>query len=136
MPPYAEQVVVHGGIQSMPYFYDNNLKTSEATLTLTYPRDWTEEGVTKLSLWFIGSPGNSAERMYVALNGNAVVYNDDTAATQKGGWTEWVIDLQTFADQGVNLTSVNTITLGIGTKGSPAAGGTGTMYFDDIRLYR
>jgi hypothetical protein len=25
---------------------------------------------------------------------------------------------------------------GIGTKGSPAAGGTGTMYFDDIQLIR
>jgi len=136
LPPYAEQTTVHGGAQSMPYFYDNNLKTSEATLTLVYPRDWTEEGVTKLSLWFRGASANSAERMYVALNGSAVVYNDDTAATQKVGWTEWIIDLQTFVGQGVNLTNVNTISIGIGTKGSPAAGGTGTMYFDDIRLYR
>jgi len=133
-PPYAEQSVIHGGIQSMPYFYDNNLKTSEATLTLTYPRDWTAEGVTKLSLWFRGALDNSAERIYVALNGNAVVYNDDPAATQISGWTEWAIDLQAFADQGVNLANVNRITIGIGTKGSPAAGGTGTMYFDDIRL--
>ncbi|MFH1719124.1 MAG: LamG domain-containing protein, partial [Planctomycetota bacterium] len=61
MPPYAEQTIVHGGVQSMPYSYDNNLKTSEATLTLVYPRDWTEEGVAKLSLWFIGNSGNSAE---------------------------------------------------------------------------
>jgi hypothetical protein len=36
----------------------------------------------------------------------------------------------------VTLTNVNTITIGFGTKGSPAAGGTGKMYFDDIRLYR
>jgi len=36
----------------------------------------------------------------------------------------------------VALNNVNTITIGIGTKGSPAAGGTGQMYFDDIRLYR
>ncbi|MFH1717665.1 MAG: hypothetical protein ABIF19_09965, partial [Planctomycetota bacterium] len=134
LPPYAEQTVVHGGIQSMPYRYDNNLKTSEATLTLTYPRDWTEEGVTKLSLWFRGSSANAADKLYVALNGNAVVYNDDAAATQKGGWNQWVIDLQAFADQGVALTNVNTIAIGIGTKGSPAASGTGQMYFDDIRL--
>jgi len=134
LPPYAEQTVVHGGAQSMPYTYDNNLKTSEATLTLVRPRDWTEEGVMKLSLWFRGASANSAGRMYVALNGSAVVYNDDTAATQKGGWNQWVIDLTEFT--GVNLTNVNTITIGIGTKGSPAAGGTGTMYFDDIRLYQ
>ncbi|MFH1717634.1 MAG: sugar-binding protein, partial [Planctomycetota bacterium] len=136
LPPYAEQTSVHGGIQSMPYAYDNNLKTSEATLTLVYPRDWTEEGVTKLSLWHRGTSANAAERMYVALNGNAVVYNDDPAATQKGGWKQWVIDLQAFAGQGVALANVNTITIGFGTKNSPAAGGTGQMYFDDIRLIR
>ncbi|MFH1716600.1 MAG: LamG domain-containing protein [Planctomycetota bacterium] len=136
MPPYAEQTIVHGGAQSIPYAYDNNLKTSEATLTLVSPRDWTEEGVAGLSLWFRGASANAAERMYVALNGNAVVYHDDPAATQKGGWNQWVIDLQAFADQGVGLTNVNTITIGIGTKNSPAAGGSGQMYFDDIRLYR
>ncbi|MFH1718592.1 MAG: LamG domain-containing protein, partial [Planctomycetota bacterium] len=136
LPPYAEQAIVHSGSQSLIYRYDNNLKTSEATLTLVSPRDWTEEGVGKLSLWFRGAPANSAERIYVALNGTAVVYHDDPAATQQAGWNEWVIDLQAVADQGVNLANVNTITLGIGTKNSPVAGGTGTMYFDDIRLYR
>ncbi len=117
----------------MPYLYDNNLKTSEATLTLVYPKDWTAEGVTKLSLWFRGDSGNSAERMFVAL-GNATVYHPDPAATQISGWNEWVIDLTEFT--GVDLTNVGAITIGFGTKGSPAAGGTGTMYFDDIRLYR
>ncbi|MHC4494311.1 MAG: LamG domain-containing protein [Planctomycetota bacterium] len=136
LPPYTEQAIVHGGAQSMPYSYDNNLKTSEATMTLVYPRDWTEEGVTKLSLWFRGDSANAAERMFVALNGSAVVYHDDPAVTQTGSWTEWVIDLQEFADQGVDLTNVDTITIGFGTKDSPAAGGTGQMLFDDIKLYR
>jgi hypothetical protein len=131
LPPYAEQTIVHGGIQSMPYAYNNANKTSEATLTLVYPRDWTEEGVTKLSLWFRGASGNSAERMFVALNGTAVVYHDDAAATQATGWNEWVIDLAAF---GVDLTNVDSITIGFGTKNSPAAGGPGTMYFDDIRF--
>jgi len=133
LPPYAEQSIVHGGVQSMPYFYDNNLKTSEVTLTLVYPRDWTAEGVTKLILWLRGASGNSADRTYVALNDTAVVYHNDPAATQLSGWTEWVIDLAAF---GVDLTNVNTITIGIGTQNSPEAGGTGTMYFDDIRLIK
>jgi len=104
LPPYAEQTIVHGGTQSLVYRYENNLKTSEATLTLVYPRDWTEEGVTKLSLWFRGDSGNAAERMFVALGPGApgVVYHNDDAATQKGGWNQWVIDLQAFA--GVDLT--------------------------------
>ena len=136
LPPYAEQTVVHSGAQAMPYSYDNNLKTSEATLTLVYPKDWTAEGVTRLSVWFRGDAANAAEQMFVALNGTAVVYHDDPAATQAGKWTQWSIGLQAFADQGVNLlANVNTIVIGFGTKGSPAAGGAGTMYFDDIRLY-
>ena len=134
MPPYAEQTVVHGGAQSMIYSYDNNLKTSEATLTLVWPRDWTQEGVGKLSLWYRGDSANAAEQLFVALNGSAVVYHDDLAAAQTSSWTEWVIDLEAFT--GVDLTNVNTITIGLGTKDSPAAGGTGKMYFDDIRLIR
>ncbi|MHC4331142.1 MAG: PA14 domain-containing protein [Planctomycetota bacterium] len=132
LPPYAEQTIVNSGAQSMIYRYDNANKTSEATLTLVYPKDWTEEGVTKLSLSFRGATANSADRMFVAL-GNSVVYHPDAAATQTTGWNEWVIDLTEFA--GVDLTNVGSIAIGIGTKGSPAAdGGTGTMYFDDVRL--
>jgi hypothetical protein len=134
LPPYAERTTVHGGVQSMPYRYDNANKISEATLTLVYPRDWTEEGVGQLSLWFRGAAANAAERMYVALNGGTAVYHTDPKAAQIGTWTQWLIDLQAF--QGVTLTNINTITIGFGTKNSPAAGGSGKMYFDDIRLYR
>jgi hypothetical protein len=74
--------------------------------------------------------------LYVALNGSAVVSYDNPDAAQIGIWTEWTIDLQAFADQGVNLTNVNTIALGLGNRNNPQAGGSGTMYFDDIRLYR
>jgi len=136
LPPYAEQSAVHGGEKSMPFTYDNNLKTSEATKTLSYPRDWTEGGVTKLVLWFRGGSANAAERMFVAAGGNAVVYHDDPEVTLSPRWTQWVIDLQEFADQGVNLANVSTITIGFGTKNAPAAGGAGKVYFDDIRLYR
>jgi len=135
LPPYAEQTIVHSGIQSMPYFYDNSVGYSEATLTLTYPRDWTEKGVTTLTIWFRGNSDNAAETLYVALNGNAVVNHDNPDAAQITTWTQWNIDLQAFADQGVNLTNVNTISLGLGNKNNPLAGGSGTMYFDDIRLY-
>jgi hypothetical protein len=120
----------------MIYRYDNAGKTSEATLTLVYPRDWSEEGVTKLSLWLRGGAGNAADRIYVAVNPGAPgpVYHDDASATQLSGWNEWVIDLAAF---GVDLTNVNTITIGVGTRNSPVPdGGTGILYFDDIRLYR
>jgi len=137
-PSYTETTIVHGGSQSMPYSYsyDSNTVICEATKTIDCPRDWTEAGagVTTLSLWFQGDPTNAAEPMFVALNGSAVVYHDDPAATQIADWTEWTINLQTFADRGVDLTNVNKITIGFGTKNAPTAGGTGKVYFDDIRL--
>jgi len=135
-PPFAETGNVHGGSQSMPLYYDNNFMYSEATMTLVYPRDWTEEGVGVLSLWFRGNSDNAAERMYVALNGSAVVYHDDPSAAQIYTWTEWRIDLQEFAAQGVNLANVNTISIGFGDKNSLQAGGSGMVFIDDIRLYR
>ncbi|MEK7993433.1 MAG: hypothetical protein AAB403_06465, partial [Planctomycetota bacterium] len=55
LPPYAERTIVHSGGQSMPYRYNNNLKYSEATMTLSSAaRDWTRQGVGELSLWFRG----------------------------------------------------------------------------------
>jgi len=65
-----------------------------------------------------------------------VVNHDNPDAAQIETWTEWNIDLQAFADQGVNLANVNTIALGLGNRNNPVAGGSGKMYFDDIRLYR
>ncbi len=134
-PPFAEQTIVHGGSQSMPVFYDNSVGYSEATLTLTYPRDWTEKGVNTLTIWFRGNSANAAETLYVALNGSAVVNHDNPGAAQITTWTQWNIDLQAFPDQGVNLANVNTIALGLGNRNNPLAGGSGIMYFDDIRLY-
>jgi hypothetical protein len=93
------------------------------------PPTWTHQaiGATMAS--------NDPEPMYVALNGSAVVFHDNPDATQIDTWTKWNIDLQAFADQGVNLTNVNTIAIGFGDKKNPQTGGSGTMYFDDIQLH-
>jgi len=137
---YTEETIVHRGRQSMPLFYDNNMQGkftySEAELTLTYPRDWTENNVNTLTIWFRGISDNAAETLYVALNGNAVVFHGNPNAALLDTWTEWNIDLQAFADQGVNVANVNTIAIGFGDKENPQPGGSGSAYFDDIRLYR
>jgi hypothetical protein len=129
--PFAEQTIVNGGLQSMPMAYDNTVGKSEATLTLTSNTDWTVKGVDTLTIWFRGASANAAETMYVTLNGSASVDNDNPDAAQAFTWTEWNIPLQAFADQGVNLSNVTSITLGLRS----VTGGTGMMYFDDIRLY-
>jgi hypothetical protein len=130
-PPFAELSDVHTGSQSMPFEYDNAAGKSEATLTLTSNRDWTTKGVNRLTIWYRGNSNNTAETMYVVLNGNARVNNDNPEAALAATWTEWNIDLQAFADQGVNLSNVNSITLGLDS----VTGGAGTLFFDDIRLY-
>ena len=142
LPPYAEQTIVHGGAQSMPLMYTNEagVTNSEAALTLT-TRDWTDEGVGELSLWFRGSAANAADPLYVAVSNAAgtpvIVANDDPVIAQKGSWTQWVIPLQAISDQGITLTNVDKIAIGLGSQsGMAASGGTGTMYIDDIALYR
>jgi hypothetical protein len=130
--PSYEDTIVHSGNKSMPLNYDNAVGKSEATLTLTDKLDWTVNGVNTLTIWFRGESGNAAEQMYVALNGNTRVDHEDPDAATSTHWTEWNIDLQAFADQSLSLKNVNSITLGL----SLVTGGTGTIYFDDIRLYR
>jgi hypothetical protein len=124
--------IVHGGLQSLPFDFDNSVGKSEATLTLTDTTDWTVNGVNTLTIWFVGGSNNPAENLYVALNGNARVDYDNPDATTLTSWTPWNIDLQAFADQGVDLANVNSITVGL----SSVTGGTGFMFFDDIRLSR
>jgi hypothetical protein len=89
----------------------------------------------------IGINSNDAEPLYVAVSnstGNpAVVVNDDPAAAQVDTWTEWVIPLSAFSDQGINLTNVDSIAIGLGTRGNMTVpGGSGKIFIDDIRLYR
>jgi len=98
---------------------------------LTSNRDWTVKGVDTLTIWFRGNSANTVETLYVTLNSSARIDNDNPDSATVTRWTPWNIDLQKFADQGVNLSNVNSITLGL----SSVTGGTGTMYFDDIRLY-
>ena len=144
VPPYAEQTVVHGGGQSMPLVYDNApgaAAYSQAELTLSYPRDWTEESVGELSLWFYGNPQNAAEPLYLTVSNSTgapvtrIHENPDVAL--KSVWRQWVIPLPTLADQGIDLTNVDKIAIGLGTRGvMTTEGGTGTMFIDDIALSR
>jgi len=75
--------------------------------------------------------------LYISINGKAPVYHTNANAAQVTSYTEWVIPLSTFTGQGVSLNNVSSIIIGSGTPGNTTvAGGTGTMYIDDIRLTR
>ncbi|MGB2863338.1 MAG: hypothetical protein WBC05_08440 [Sedimentisphaerales bacterium] len=89
----------------------------------------------------VGIFANVPEPMYVAVANStgtpAIVVHEDPNAAVIDTWTKWTIPLQTFADQGIDLSDVDRIAIGLGTKGNVTTpGGSGKMFFDDIRLYR
>jgi hypothetical protein len=108
-------------------------KFSNVTITGTVSGQWTNQDV--------GITSNDPEPLYVAISNAAgmpaVAIHDNPAAATIDTWTEWVIPLQVFADQGIVLTNVDRIAIGLGNRGNMTVpGGKGKMYFDDIRLYR
>ncbi|MCX5646847.1 MAG: discoidin domain-containing protein [Phycisphaerae bacterium] len=141
-PPFAEQTIVHGGRQSMPLAYDNSKSPfySEAWRYLGGTQDWTAHGATHLDLWFRGYPATGGTRintptsLYLIVTDKAgsskTVIHPNPSATVMTDWTEWRIPLSDLA--GVSLTTVQKVTLGVGDKNSPAVGGAGTLYIDDI----
>jgi hypothetical protein len=142
--PFTEQTIVHSGKQSMPLAYDNSgtggkARYSETQREWTTPQNWTTKGVKALTLWFHGDPNNSAEPLYVAvkdsLGRTKVVTHANPDAAISNSWQEWNIDMKELISAGLNLASVKTMYIGLGNSVSPKAGGTGTIYIDDIRLY-
>ncbi len=134
---YVETSIVHSGSQSMPLFYNNAAGLSEVSRSLSGSvSDWTREGVVTLAMFYYGDAANAAEPMYVAVNGNNIVANSDLNAALVTEWTRFDVPLAEFANQGANLANINSLSLGFGNKANPIAGGSGVVYFDDIRLYR
>jgi hypothetical protein len=134
--PTMETEIVHGGDQSVPFMYDNSVASlSQVTVdpaNLPIGRDWTVGSPQTLVLWFHGSPGDAVtEQMYVKLNGAKVVYPGGTADIAEPRWKQWNIDLVAL---GISLSSVTELSIGFERTG--ASGGTGTVFIDDILLYR
>jgi alkaline phosphatase len=137
---FAETNIVHSGNQSMPYYYSNNMIYSEATKILMFPRNWTENGVKNLSIWFRGNKLNIADEMYVSVSNIAgvpvgIIY-DKPQDLQSETWTQWDINLHGFEDMGIDLTNVDKISIGFGDRDNLKIGGMGIVYFDDIKLYK
>ena len=81
--PFAEQTIIHGGKQAMPFEY-NNVKTpyySEASRTFEATQNWTTNGADTVSLYFRGRAagfmdnGNNAFTM--SASGNDIWNNAD-----------------------------------------------------------
>jgi len=87
----------------------------------------------------IGILSNDADRLYVIVeddddNSHLVEYPEPNT-TQIYEWQDFNIDMREFSNAGVNTAAIAKMTLGVGNKAAPASAGTGSMYFDDIRLH-
>jgi regulation of enolase protein 1 (concanavalin A-like superfamily) len=84
----------------------------------------------------IGIESNIGEQLYVVLQdaagSSSIVKHSDPAATTIGTWTQWNIPFTDFA--GVNMQAVKKMSIGVGDRANPQAGGEGTLYVDDIWL--
>jgi hypothetical protein len=133
--PFAEQTVVNSGRQSMPLEYDNSVAPfySEAEYDLG-SIDLTANGADTLRLLVAGQADNAAEPLYVALedsSGNVVVVpHPDAAVAVSPDWVEWLIP---YGDlDGVNLSRVAIMYIGLGDRDNSTAGGAGLIFIDDI----
>jgi hypothetical protein len=127
-PPYMEQTIIHGGIQSMPLYYNNTTSAtySEATHTFADTQDWTKYGINTLGLWFHGTSGNTGQ-FYVKINDKKIIYNGDAGDIAQIEWQLWPVNLTELT---IDLQNVNKISIGI-----EGSGASGTLYIDDIHLY-
>ncbi|HPY50739.1 MAG TPA: hypothetical protein PK316_22030, partial [Sedimentisphaerales bacterium] len=91
-----------------------------------------------LRLYFRGDATNSAQTLYITLEDRAghtaTVSNANPDAVVAAEWQPWQIALSEFG--GVDPASVEKMTIGVGNRTSPVAGGTGTVYIDDIGFGR
>ncbi|MHC4646266.1 MAG: LamG domain-containing protein [Planctomycetota bacterium] len=152
---YGSEATVHGGSQAMKLQYNNVFgyyKYSEVDANTTGPRpgnlaigvDWTSFDVKALTLFFYGQAGNDAnEQMYVALedgSSNIAIakYGDlgeDMNDVREPQWHEWNIAMSSFSDAGATITDIAKVRIGFGDRENPVIGGSGEVFFDDIRLY-
>jgi hypothetical protein len=137
---FAEELLVHGGRQSMPLGYDNVKPPwcSQAERTWELPQDWTAGGADTLTLYFRGETGNDRDPLYVGVEDNnarvAVVAHHDTDAVLSTEWRKWHIPLADVRAAGADPGAVTRVYLGVGDRLHP--GGRGRVYFDDICLTR
>ncbi|MBL7187566.1 MAG: discoidin domain-containing protein [Phycisphaerae bacterium] len=87
----------------------------------------------------IGIASNTPELLYVTLqdlagNSAAVSHEDGFEAVNAPYWKAWDISLDKFAADGVNLTGVKKMYIGVGDRNAAPSGAVGVLYFDDIQL--
>ena len=121
----------------MPLQYSNvdSPWYSEAVRTWQTAQDWTAYGADTLIVHVRGNADNDAETLYVAIEDGTgqitTVSNPNPDVLVTAEWQSWQIPLGAFS---ADLTDVAKMYIGIGSRDLPAAGGSGLIFIDDIRV--
>ena len=108
--------------------------------------NWNPGGTTLLVVNFYGQASNAVEEvdpLWVELKDTAgnsakVIYGEhegeDPQHLIEESWHEWVINLADFTGNGVDVTDLESIAIGVGWEDATTPGGSGTLFFDEIKL--
>ena len=140
--PFAEQVIVHGGSQSMPLDF-NNVNApfySQAERDFGTAQDWTAGGADTLLLYVRGRLANKPEPLYIIIEDSAkksaTIIHPDPAAIASRTWIQWKIPFSDITASGVNMSRVKKMYIGVGDKANAKAAGKGLIFVDDIIVTR
>jgi internalin A len=136
----VETGIVHSGRQSMPLYYNNADKPyySQTSRTWPAPQDWTLNGMDTFELYFIGAPDNGSGQLYLSIEDDvgqiAVLIYPDTDAVLIEQWQQWSIPLVDLIADGIDVTAIRKVSIGVGDFDNPQPGSIGIIYIDDIRV--
>ena len=136
----AETGIVHGGRQSMPLYYNNADKPyySQTDRTWPAPQDWTLNGMDTFELYFRGASDNGPGQLYLSIEDDtgliAPIIHPDSDAVLTEQWQQWSIPLADLIADGLDVTTIRKVSIGVGNLDNPQPGGVGIIYIDDIRV--
>ena len=145
---FTETDPVHTGEKSMEYFYNSTGWEREyafSEVQKSVAENFADNDEKVLVLWFYGDPINITESMWVALTDGSAnteistygILVDSPDDIKNAEWKDWIIDLQDFADGGVNLEDIVEVAIGFGERGRDGehpGDPLGVVNFDDIAL--
>jgi hypothetical protein len=131
------------GAASLAMTYNNTASpyiSRAVTTAVPYNGNFACTSGVALSVWVYGNPANGNDPVYASISdgtNTATTVCTISGITQAASWTIWNIDVREFTanNPNVDMTKITSVTLGVGNPISPAAGGSGTVYFDNVNLY-
>ena len=140
--PFAEQNIVHGGMQSMPLDY-NNIHSpfySEAEHPFDTPQDWTANDVNSLVISVRGRATNGAAAVYVMIqdssNRTATIVHPDPGHRATGEMDRVADPAEPVRRRRSESDASERNGHRRGRQGRRETRAAGLIYVDDIRLIK